>query len=537
MVHPALVLISDFPQGKRARFVRAFLERYGFVMQRWLSTAGYEQAISSEQFCASAVLFLDHTSALVSRTDVLLSNRRIGAAFVIASPSALSVLSVAQPSEWAASIPARVRVHDAALSAQLSAILDGYQSGTELVLEPIVVSGYTLLESENGKRVKEEVPQKFVPMFDTDCCYFSIGESTLLCDEKGSVLEVGAGGWIVAGFDLLGVIAQWSMPIGLSEPMFKVSGERNGENLELLFLLAIARQMQRRGFRLISLDPWPYGTNHVVTVRHDVDREVAADDWQRLMRFHQLEQLNPSWYYLRGTINPERIDEAVQRGHEVGLHYTTLAVRGEMEDSSLRNAVTAAGGELAGATCHGGNFFGQSDLEWLVAKDYCYGEVLTRCPMLPYLVPTETGSIVVTARHLSVDKAMSPPLADFGYGFRTRDARLRVGASVVIMNHPDINFEQFSEAVAAYMTHGSASWTQLRVARWWVATHNSVDPPIHVELQGSKLALRARQADGESLQLRVWGATSTADGADERFMELHSLVELPASGEKRDLAW
>jgi len=232
---------------------------------------------------------------------------------------------------------------------------------------------------------------------------------------------------------------------------------------------------------LVTVEPWPAGVRSVLTIRHDVDRPMEPEAWRRLLAWESAEGLRASWYFLERTIDVDRMRDVVRLGHEIGYHHTVLQTEGDRELGVLRDAAARAGTTIEGACCHGGNSRAMADVRWLEARGLDYGELLVRCAPLPFrpVSGPEPGAapgarprrLIATARHLSVDTRVAPPEADFGYGRRTMPARHRLGAHVIVMNHPDINFEPLVAAVADARRAHQESWTQAEVVAWWRGSH------------------------------------------------------------------
>jgi hypothetical protein len=302
----------------------------------------------------------------------------------------------------------------------------------------------------------------------------------------------------------------------------------------------------------VTVEPWPVGVRSVLTIRHDVDRPVEPAAWERLLRWESAAGVRASWYFLERTAEPDRVRDVAALGHEVAYHYTHLRSVGERELAAVRAAARGAGTEIEGACCHGGNFHAMADVDWLQQQGLAYGELLTRCAPFPFRpvrgaeprdgragaaaasdvsdapprrdVRARPCRLLATARHLSVDLKVAPPTADFDFGRRTMPARHRLGAHLIVMNHPDINFEALVDAVGAARRPEQESWTQAEVIDWWRASHldgaqlerwpTDAGPALHL----------VHRADRPPV-LRIWAEVEGVEDAwtDESFGAVHTL--------------
>jgi hypothetical protein len=403
---------------------------------------------------------------------------------------------------------------DAHLRDRIGKLLDGYV-GTSIDLGPIRASMRP--ETAGDPPVPIESPfHAAIPVTQT---FTNAAHPIMSVAGEGtrSILAV-TGNMIVASHPILTLIAQRLGVGAATSPIGVMSGERNGEALDYLLLHTIADVAARHGRPLVTVEPWPAGVSHVVSIRYDVDRVVAPDDWARLRAWHRANGLRASWYFLTHSVDKDRIAELAADGHEIAHHYTNLRTKGEAERAAIEAALPGSG-SITGACCHGGNFHGQSDLDWFAAHGYAYSEILARCTLFPFRPITqgvgeraERPDLYVTARHLSVDAKVVPPTADFSYGNRTRPARLRTRGHNVVMNHPDINFEAMSAAVESYMTEGAENWTQAEVVDWWRATHSEAASLVVDGSPEGGLVVRLLSAADRPPALRIWSSAAVEGG-------------------------
>ena len=516
--------------------VAAFLAMYGFVSHRCVDMAAAPAALAERRWSLALVLGQPDGPAIKALASSLLTN---AACVIFEGPIS---------GDLAGALGLSARLHDVDEAAQAAAdgpaadwvqdTLAGYARADAINLDPIISTVGRIVTDDAGKKsvVEEAVDSPFHDAANR-IQTFEGGDETILKDAAGrGDLLVRKGSALVAGFPVFNLICQRLGVPALPAPWRRARGERNGENLDLLLLLSAARVARENGAPLISVDPWPVGVRYPVTVRQDVDRPVADEDWSRLLDWQTKRGVKATWYYLAKNIDPARMAQTHAMGHEIALHYTNLETRGASELQAIRNAAESINAPLSGVSCHGGNYHGWRDLAWAETSGFSYAEVLTRCAFYPFQPVAYDGDGVrrarlwAAARHLSVDKRMSPPEADFSYGARTQPARARVGGHAIIMNHPDINFEALVEAYDVYARPGTEAWTQGETIEWWRATHAPGAVEIDLRRNGDAYAVHATHAAPNTPVLRVWAAVDGDEALEwtENFGDAHTLFPLTA---------
>ncbi len=442
----------------------------------------------------------------------------------------------------AAARPRVGSIRDDRIREQLEHLLDGLVAPGPVRLDAIHTTAARVEVGEDGRPRKIPVEVVAGMQQPSDAHRPVVAGSAslepLLVDEaKPEHVLLGRFGRVLASsFPLLDLLCRRLSAPRLDHPALRMTGERDGQKLELLLMAAIARASRAAGRPLVTVEPWPEGVAGVLTIRHDVDRPGDDATWSRLLRWEADERLMASWYFLERTADHRRMRDIARLGHEVGFHYTDLAGRGAAESQAIRKLAARARTEVRGACCHGGNFHGLRDVEWLESAGFAYGELLTRCSHLPFRPLADDGAgrirpmdLLATARHVSVDRTLSPPTADFSHGLRTMAARHRLGGHVVVMNHPDINFEALVEAIGAARHDRQESWTQAQVVDWWRASHLDGVRIFRRSTQDQDVVHLVHQARRPPV-LRVWSDPPelAMHPADDRFGEVHRLV--PATG-------
>jgi hypothetical protein len=516
--------------------VRSLLEMYGFVSIDVASPDVVVERLQRRRYSCILILNQQRWNWVEQALPKLVAGA--GCVFLegpVAETTAARIGLQTQPLSVQAG--ARARVATGRLRERLTYVLDGYAASDLLDLRPIRVQCTKICVDADGRNVKTSADVDS-PLHEPPVIAQRLegaDEVLLALDDGGSPLLVRRGTVLVSSFPVFELLCRRLGVAVLEAPLGQASGERNGENLELALLHAIADVAEAGCAPLVSVEPWPELVGGVVTIRHDVDRPVSDADWARLLDWYRAEPSGVSWYYLAQTIDAARMAQTAAMGHEIALHYTNLDRRGDVEICAVRTAARLAGADLVGATVHGGNFHGMRDLRRLAAEGLAYGEILARCSFFPFR-PLDLGEdghvrrlpIWASARHLSVDKAMSPPTADFQYGERTKGAREKMQAHVVVMNHPDINFEALQSATRLYRGAHAESWTQAEVIAWWAATHDSDRVVLHGDFDREICTMKLRHEALRRPTLRVWAGVETRGAArrTDNFGAPHVLLPL-----------
>jgi hypothetical protein len=539
-----IIVLPGTPPGDAAGFLSpacpAALEMHGLVGITPVTESDLAGVVGGRR-TLTIITRRDDWSVVARHMDELLVSSSCVFIEGPAPAGLLADLGVRTAASAGLSPPETAAIVDPDLRSSVAAMLAGFRGRDEIDLNAIAVVSFEL-EDRNGTKTKRPVdiesplhrPATGGLAFSP--CPNDVDGEDILADATSAsrVLLTRRGNVVVSSFPVLDLLARRLASPGLDRPALSFSGERCGEDLELLLLHALARGARAGGGVLTTVEPWPDGVSGVITLRHDVDRVVAPRDWVRLLDWERRQGLRASWYFLPHTADASRMAEVVGLGHEVGFHYTNLRARGETELAGIAAAAEQAGTRLVGACCHGGNYHGMNDVEWLGRRGFVYGELLSRCALFPFRPVRLRGlsgvaeGPLATARHVSVDKRMSPPEADFSYALRTMKARHRIRSHIVVMNHPDINFDALVDSVNASRRPGDESWTQAETVDWWRRSHTDGVRLERVPL-GDGVAMRLCHSAARPPVLRMWASGAADDGrADFAFGEEHTLV--PADG-------
>lgn len=512
--------------------ISSFLEMYGFVAHECIFATGLSRKLAESRWAGVLVLNQSDWKPII---DVLEPLKTRAGALLIEGPICEEMAASLKLGVARAPASRFADVVEGQIRERLGDILRGYARADIICLEPIVSTVSRTGQDADGRKtiIEEAVDSPFHRTAST-LQTFEGGDEKLL-DIDGKAVFLRTGNALVSGFPIVNLICQRLGCARLPHPWRKATGERNGENLELLLLFALARVARKSGLPLVSMDPWPAGVRYPVTLRHDVDRPVEAADWERLLEWQNRLGVKPTWYYLAKNIDHERMAQTAKLGHEIAFHYTNLETCGADEAMALRRAAGDAGGEIAGMSCHGGNFHGARDIEWAVENKFDYSELLTRCSFFPFRpvylenenVVASSASIFSVARHLSVDKKMTPPEADFNYGEQTKYTRQRLNAHAVIMNHPDINFEALASAYQSYLAPGVESWTQDETIKWWRASHAGEAVSVTLYQNQNRIGVVVAHSAPRPPVLRVWADVDACDALDktDNLGEIHTLFK------------
>lgn len=428
------------------------------------------------------------------------------------------------------SFPEYVSICNASLVARLNDLLSGYASVNNIAIDPIsysAVSGEedvlcSIFSKEDsfGIILNESVPELTPELQDSN--------------EKDVVYLLRHRNMLMATLPFLHMIIEGYLIPELSLKGYRFGGNRNREGLELALLHILANVAKDSGLPIFTIEPWPAGINHVLTLRQDYDRKVDAEDWQRILDWQQQNNLRASWYFLGTTADKEKIHDLIQRQHEIGFHYRDIKQYADKDTKVLKESMDKGADYLFGATCHGGNFSGVDDIKWLDKHNFIYTEGLGRCSLFPYTCiyehenklnkPLQRSNCVLTARHVSVDISVSPPKADLAFIKRTQHVREKLSAHTIIMNHPDINFSETIAAIEFCNSPGTEFWTQFEVVNWWKDSHYNISVKSEYDSE-NKLIIRDVTHDAQYQPVfRVWADVTRSDSQeDQKYGEIHSI--------------
>ena len=230
---------------------------------------------------------------------------------------------------------------------------------------------------------------------------------------------------------------------------------------------------------ILRIARWPAGYLGAFTIRHDYDRRISDESIGDLLDLYDSVDVKCSIGFL-SYLAPERVVRAFQaRGHEIQLH-SHMADLGTFCES-LATVRQAAGGEVVGATVHGGRtgFVGDTFFGWAEQEGLEYVEGFFNAVSAPVSPIIRIGAAGIPAPsrlmglrgHVSLDTGTKPGSSQLDYAFLSINSMLASGDYAILMNHPDLNRNELRQ-ILRNMDFGKV-WraTQMRVADWFRTTH------------------------------------------------------------------
>lgn len=232
----------------------------------------------------------------------------------------------------------------------------------------------------------------------------------------------------------------------------------------------------------ITVGNWPWGKKYCLSIRHDVDRPMTPEVFDRLFRFECNNGLGVSWYWLPGRLDLEQMGELQKADHEIGLH--SLRLNDKPNELAAVTCGLDCQAKIYGEQYHGGGggdyWIGHPTIVSAIEAGLLYTEFVATINDLPYTAFPSLLSdgrigrdeIVGTTRFLSVDNA-SKLTTDI------RESRINWlcelagnGFHCTVLNHPDANFEELEHWISQLPRDGRLDWSCLEVSKWWRATHS-----------------------------------------------------------------
>ncbi len=280
--------------------------------------------------------------------------------------------------------------------------------------------------------------------------------------------------------------------------------------LEALWFAALDAHARACGVSYLAVEPWPRNYRCALTVRHDVDRVPSAEEADRLLAWERSRALRASWYWIHDRLDPMLLRRLRDDGHEVALHGTAL----ERKDAQLEHLRAEIGVDaVSGESLHGGGgdfWLGYPSVAAAAAAGLRYTEGVPSVMDFPYRFPVLTAAGEVIAESLlclthnhSVDDGVSRKRRHVRNA-GVLAARRAAGHYLVLLNHPDLNFEAL-RALVEQLDDGTA-WraTAAQVAQWWWRSHRREALDItRASGTSARFELRADTAlDGLRVSLR-----------------------------------
>lgn len=238
----------------------------------------------------------------------------------------------------------------------------------------------------------------------------------------------------------------------------------------------IAHEMQKNGLGCLRVAPWPWKKKYALTIRHDVDRIPAQEQFDQLIRYEKAQDLGVSWYWLSDRLDSSKMSRAIEADQEVGLHARFMGKKTEelrALKSKLKENIT-----ISGENCHGGGggdyWLGYLSVKAAKENGFLYTEFMPTIYNFPYcqFPYVDTQGVVRSINMVGITHAASADTLRRKVHNRLLFARTIALAKghCMILNHPDVNFEKLKQWVAE-LPDNRVNWTCSQVAHWWRKTH------------------------------------------------------------------
>jgi|GEM_PF-1935530 len=300
-------------------------------------------------------------------------------------------------------------------------------------------------------------------------------------------IVVSDGRTIVLGFpffDLLGF--NHAMP-AISDGFYKADRVSPMLPLERWLREQIIELLSTNGHPAEPAQDWPHD-EHVdgrgcLSVRHDYDRDISMDRLNEILGFYDRTGIKATWFLIEGKPPPSgQAQMMVNAGHEIALH--TIAPSFDAMKKEADRFVERYGQRPTGYTCHGGigsrGHLALNHNRWAIELGMHYGEFIGRCRGFPHALidpgcdrPQDRGlhlpeikPLILQDCHHSLDLTMKPE--DHQLEFLSMDIPRCLGRNehVILMNHPDIHWEQLQELILGLDLTGTWLATLEQAASW-----------------------------------------------------------------------
>ena len=260
--------------------------------------------------------------------------------------------------------------------------------------------------------------------------------------------------------------------------------------VEALLLALIDGALAQAGLARARVMPWPAGTTWALSVRHDFDRHLDAEEVARVLDRHDAAGTSATWYWRAAHLGSERTYDrasaalrrvAEAEHHEVAHHTEQLWASDREEREALERGT---GHAMLGSAAHGlrSCFRWQGAPNVMRAQElgYRYTEMLSLAHLVPHRFPQleEDGrvrlrDVICLPHHESFDRGTQPGdtyREEIGPGL----ARFRRGGGLLqVLNHPDIHQDELFDWLSTVPREGRLDWTSAQVAEWWRRTHTA----------------------------------------------------------------
>jgi hypothetical protein len=306
-------------------------------------------------------------------------------------------------------------------------------------------------------------------------------------------------------------------------------------------LLAIIDQLHDlAGATSARLLPWPRGFSWALTVRHDVDRRLSAQEIRWRLGQHNRLGTRATWYWrarhLRGAPGSQwsltapgalagrRALRAVAKDprHEVALHTERLGEAGAPDRALIERTL---GAPVVGSCAHGAadcfRYQGAPNLLWAEAAGLSYTELIQQSHVHPHRFPALHGdgrittlNVICLPHHYSLDLSMKQGDANIDRVQAMQETFARIGGLYQLMNHPDLNQPELFELLATFPREERLDLTAAETADWWRRTHSADELAAEQTTAGGWQLTARSEVRGLQVEVRQPGGATVTRTVD-----------------------
>lgn len=271
-------------------------------------------------------------------------------------------------------------------------------------------------------------------------------------------------------------------------------------HIEDYFLSIIFSLCKEFSITLPRIRPWPWPFETMISIRHDVDRIPEKTDFEKLLGFHYANNLGVTWCWLPWRTDKNLARKLCEENHEIALHSVNNLKKAWERDQIL--AISPNSNFRIGESYHGANsdfWLGASSVAEAIGAQMRFTEFAPNMIQFPYssypwlnedlTIKLLRGTVGITHNY-GTD-------ANAGYQRKQRiisdrniaQSLLNKGVPIILLNHPDINFDKLTDIVQHFKTSKCLSWSLGKIADWWSRTHTNKS--IQITSSENKLYLKA----------------------------------------------
>lgn len=251
--------------------------------------------------------------------------------------------------------------------------------------------------------------------------------------------------------------------------------------VESLFFDTLDKELKENGIEFIKVNPWPFGYNACLTLRHDVDRLLSESQVRAVEIVHERYSINPTWCWLGHRLDHKQLSMIAKSKQEIALH--ALKTESKMAEIKKLSETERFKVNVAGESFHGagGDFWlGLPSVKAAKECNLAYTEMVpgivnfpfTQFPVIhaDYTVSTIKNIVSIT-HNASTDATCETRKPESGDLDIVRE-KLELGWYVNLLNHPDINIDKLDLWLSQLMRESTLNMSAIDVAHWWRSTHS-----------------------------------------------------------------